>query len=133
MKIAIPYGEKGRINQHFGHTTTFRIYNIENDQVESISMLDTNGVSHCALTGFLKENNVDVLICGGIGPGAINGLNKFEIKVVPGVNDDCDIAVAKFLANKLQFSLEANCEHDKNHVARHKCHTHEDGECHHCE
>ena len=99
MKIAATYGEKGRIFQHFGHTTTFRIYEInEENKVSKVELIDTNGATCCALADFLKNHEIDILICGGIGENAINKLTNLNIKVVNGVDDDCDIAVAKFLA-----------------------------------
>lgn len=135
MRIAVNYGEKGRVFQHFGHTEMFRIYEINDEnQVSKIDMLATNGVTCCALANLLHDNNIDVVICGGIGQNAINNLNSFNIKVVNGVDDDCDIAVAKFLADKLNFSLTANCSHEQDQVQRHSCHSHEDcDDCNECE
>ena len=133
MKIAATYGEKGRMFQHFSHTTTFRIYEInEENKVSKVELIDTNGATCCALADFLKNHEIDILICGGIGENAINKLTNLNIKVVNGVDDDCDIAVAKFLADKLEFSLVANCEHERNNVPRHSCHSHHD-DCHDCD
>ena len=133
MRIAVTYGEKGLVFGHFGHTETFRIYDInEQNMVSSISMLNTNGVTCCALSELLKDNGVNVLICGGIGPNAISRLTSLDIKVVNGVEGDCDVAVAKFLANQLDFSLEANCKHEQSQIKRHSCHSHHE-DCHECD
>ena len=70
MKIAVTY-EKGSVFQHFGHTATFKIYNIENNSVVNSEIVGTNGQGHGALAGFLQERGVDTLICGGIGGGAL--------------------------------------------------------------
>ena len=83
------------------------------------------------LAKFLKDNNVDVLICGGIGENAIKNLTSHNIKVVNGVTGDSDISVAKFLAKTLNFSLEANCKHEQDKVERHQCHSHHD-DCNEC-
>ena len=133
MRIAVNYGEKGRIFEHFGHTKMFRIYNVnEENQVSSISMLDVGEASCCALADLLSSNNIDVLICGNIGPNAINRLTQNNIKVINGINDDCDVAVAKFLASKFEFSLEANCKHEQDKVERHSCHSHHH-DCEECD
>ena len=68
MKIAVTY-ENGMVFQHFGHTKQFKIYEIIDGCVVSFKILDTNGSGHSALAGLLKENDIDVLICGGIGGG----------------------------------------------------------------
>lgn len=69
MKIAVTY-ENGQVFQHFGHTEAFKVYETENNEIKSESIIPTLGSGHGALAGFLKLNNVDTLICGGIGEGA---------------------------------------------------------------
>ena len=102
MKIAVTYDNE-QIFQHFGHTEQFKIYDIKNDEIVSKTVISTNGQGHGVLSIFLKENNVDVLICGGIGGGAISALNELGIKLFGGVSGDCDSAVEAFLKNKLEF------------------------------
>lgn len=69
MKIAVTY-DNGNIFQHFGRTESFKVYEVENNQVISSEVIGSNGVGHGALAGLLAEQKVDVLICGGIGGGA---------------------------------------------------------------
>ena len=64
MKIAVTY-ENGQVLQHFGHTAQFKLYDVENGTVASSQVVDTNGSGHGALAGFLKDRQVDALICGG--------------------------------------------------------------------
>ena len=71
MRIAVTY-EEGMIFQHFGHTQEFKFYDVEGGKVVESQVVNTNGQGHGALAGLLAQNNVDVLICGGIGPGAQN-------------------------------------------------------------
>lgn len=42
MRIAVTY-ENGNVFQHFGHTSQFKIYDIENGQVVNQQIVDTNG------------------------------------------------------------------------------------------
>ncbi len=74
MKIAVTYNE-GEIFQHFGHSEKFKLYDVEDGKIVSSEVVDTNGSGHGALAGFLKDKNVNVLICGGIGGGAKNALS----------------------------------------------------------
>ena len=62
MKIAVTY-ENGQVFQHFGHTAQFKLYDVENGTVASSQVVDTNGSGHGALAGFLKDRQVDALIC----------------------------------------------------------------------
>ena len=87
MKIAVTY-ENGKIFQHFGHTSQFKIYDTENGQITSSEVVDTNGSGHGALAGFLRQYGVDTLICGGIGGGAQNALAQAGIQLYGGVSGD---------------------------------------------
>ena len=73
MKIAIPY-ENGQVYQHFGHSAQFKIYDTETGKILSSEIVSTNGQGHGALVGFLVQNGVNVVLCGGIGAGAQNAL-----------------------------------------------------------
>ena len=93
MRIAVTY-EDGKIYQHFGHTSQFKLYDIEDGKVVTdTQIVDTNGQGHGALSGFLSQGEVDVLICGGIGGGAQNALAEAEIKLYGGVSGDEDEAM----------------------------------------
>ena len=128
MTIAVTY-EDGQVFQHFGHTEQFKIYEVEEGQVVSSQVVDTNGSGHGALAGFLAEYHVDVLICGGIGGGARNALAEAVIKLYPGAMGDADGQVASFLAGSLQYNPDTVCNHHgegHHHDEHHSC-----GE-HHC-
>ncbi len=81
MRIAVTY-ENGQIFQHFGHTGTFKIYDVEDGKVVHSEVVDTNGSGHGALAGVLNALNADVLICGGIGGGAQTALAAAGIKLL---------------------------------------------------
>ena len=61
MKIAVTY-ENGQIFQHFGHCETFKIYNVENQTIQSSEIVSAVGSGHGALAGFLQTHGVDPLI-----------------------------------------------------------------------
>ena len=104
MKIAVTY-ENGQVFQHFGHTEAFKVYETENNEIKSESIIPTLGNGHGALAGFLKLNNVDTLICGGIGEGAKNALASAGIKLYGGVTGSADEAVKALLCGTLDFTV----------------------------
>ena len=121
MRIAVTY-ENGQIFQHFGHTEAFKIYDVENGAVKNAAVVPTNGSGHGALAGFLSENGVDTLICGGIGGGAQMALATAGIQLYGGVAGDADEAVQALLAGTLGYNPNVRCSH----------HDHEHGEGHTC-
>jgi predicted Fe-Mo cluster-binding NifX family protein len=129
MKIAVTY-EDGQIFQHFGHTESFKVYDIKDDKIASSEVVGTDGSGHGALADFLKEHGVDTLICGGIGGGARMALDEAGIKLYGGVEGDADEAVKYLLAGKLEFDPDVMCSHHGEHHEG-KC---GEGGCgeHHC-
>lgn len=131
MKIAVTY-ENGQIFQHFGHTEYMKLYTVENDQVVSSEVLSTNGSGHGALAGFLRDQGVDVLLCGGIGGGAQAALAEAGIKLYGGVTGEADRAVENLLNHTLMYNPNVSCSHHENgHNCGHDCGSHGDHECRH--
>ncbi len=120
MRIAVTY-ESGIVFQHFGHTAAFKFYDVENGEVKNSCVVDTEGHGHGALAGFLKDRNVDVLICGGIGGGAQVALTEAGIKFYGGVRGDADDVVLDYLAGNLQYNPCVRCSH---HDHDHSCGSH---------
>ena len=134
MRIAATY-DNGMIFQHFGHTEYFKIYDIENEEIVSSQVVSTNGSGHGALAGFLSDNNVDVLVCGGIGGGAQMALRNAGIQLFGGVAGNADEAVKALLSGSLAYNPAVRCAHHDHgehscghHHHGHSCgHHHEDG------
>lgn len=122
MLIAVTY-ENGMIGQHFGHTQFFKIFSIEDGQIMKSGVIDTQGNGHGALVGFLTAVGVDAVICGGIGPGAIEGLKSAGITVYAGNSGDPDAAVLAVLDGSLGVNDNANCNHhgEGHNCAGHSC------------
>ncbi len=118
MKIAVTV-ENGNIFQHFGKSENFKMYEVENNQVISSEVISTDGKGHSALAGFLAEQLVDVLICGGIGGGAMEALEEAGVEIISGVEGDADWAVKKYLEGELE-SGDVTCDHH-DHDEEHGC------------
>lgn len=131
MRIAVTY-ENGTIFQHFGHTEQFKLYDVQEGNILSSQVVDTNGSGHGALAGVLSALGVDALICGGIGGGARTALEASGIKLYGGVSGQADEAVQALLAGKLEFNPDVMCSHhEEHHGGEHHCGEHGCGE-HHC-
>ncbi|WP_167956469.1 NifB/NifX family molybdenum-iron cluster-binding protein [Anaerosporobacter faecicola] len=132
MKIAVTY-EAGQIFQHFGHTSQFKIYEVEDQEIKSSKIVDTNGSGHGALAGFLANEEVQVLVCGGIGGGAQAALAEQGIQLYGGVTGDADEAVKALLHDALAYNPNVSCNHhDHEHGGEgHTCGEHGCGS-HHC-
>ena len=129
MKIAVTY-ENGEIFQHFGHSENFEIFTVENGAIQKSEVVSTTGQGHAALAVFLAEQDVRVVICGGIGGGAKAALAAVKIMVFGGVTGNTRDAVEAYIAGSLEFDPMVNCTHHEH--GEHSCGSHGCGNCHGC-
>ena len=134
-RIAVTY-EDGNVFQHFGHSESFKVYEAEGKNIVRAEVISTDGAGHSALAAVLKDKGVDVLICGGIGNGAVTALSEAGIDVYSGADGEADAAVEAYLNGDLT-SAGINCDHHHDHEEGHgcgHCGSHEDEEsgCGHC-
>ncbi len=126
MKIAVTYAD-GQVFQHFGHTESLKIYDIEDNEVKNSEIISTDGSGHAAIADVLHDAGAQVLICGGIGGCAVSALENYGIELYAGVQGAADDAVEAFLKGSLAQVKSANCSH------HHGEHSHESGhQCGHC-
>lgn len=130
MRIAVTY-ENGEIFQHFGHTEQFKVYDVEDGKIISSQVISSGEFGHGALAGFLGGNQIEVLICGGIGGGAQTALANAGIKLYGGVSGDADFAVQAYLDGTLNYNPDVKCNHHE-HEEGHSCGSHGCGDhgCH---
>ena len=125
MKIAVTY-DNGNIFQHFGRTEQFKVYEVEDNKIVSSEVVGSDGIGHGALAGLLAGHDIAVLICGGLGGGAMNALMNAGIEVCAGASGSADEAVEAYLKGEL-VNTGANCDHH-----HHGCGGHDHGEDHEC-
>ena len=119
IKIAVTTDENKNVYGHFGSATLFTVYTIEDGKLVEKKELANAGTGHASTVATLVNEGVKVLLCGGIGGPAMQGLLQEGILVIPGLQGDIDIAVSSYLDGSLIASNTPTCDH----------HEHEDGAC----
>ena len=100
-RVAVPF-EQGGIFQHFGRSLHFKFYDIADNRILFSGIVDTDGQGHGGvLAGLLNALDVDVLLCGGIGPGAQAALAAAGIELCSGLSGSADAAVENWMAGSL--------------------------------
>lgn len=123
MKIAVTY-EDGNIYQHFGHTSQFKLYEIDDEKIISSEVVSTGDKGHGALAGLLGSFGANALICGGIGGGAQQALASAGIQLYGGCEGDADEAVKAFIKGELGYNADVSCDHHDHHDENHSCGNH---------
>lgn len=121
MKVCIPIEENKGLDSiaynHFGTAPFFLIYDLENEEMKVIQNGDLNH-SHgmCQPLKALGGENVDAILVGGIGAGALMKLNNQGIKAYKVTSETVLKNIELLKNNKLgEFSVNNSCDH-------HDCH-----------
>jgi len=94
MRIAIPVSSKeglsSSVAQHFGRCPSYAILNEEGELTEFLDNTSEHNGGQGLPPELLRDNNVQVLICHGIGPKALHLCRDFDIVVYVGNRGTAD-------------------------------------------
>ncbi|WP_352420350.1 NifB/NifX family molybdenum-iron cluster-binding protein [Proteiniborus sp.] len=110
MKIAIASEEK-YVSGHFGHCEGFTVYEVENDKTLSKKFTPNPGHRPGFLPVFLKGQDIDVIISGGMGETAQQLFNEKGIEVIVGAQGLCDAIIQKYIDGELKSTGSVCREH----------------------
>ncbi|MDD3224159.1 MAG: NifB/NifX family molybdenum-iron cluster-binding protein [Clostridium sp.] len=115
MKIAVP-NNGNMVNQHFGMSKSFIIAEVEDKKIIKTEEVSSEELAHNhkGLADLLVRNGVNVVIVGGIGRGAIDGLNNNGLKVVRGASGDYTKVVHEYISGNLE-DKDVVCNHHGEH------------------
>jgi len=112
MRIAIPLAQ-GKLSLHFGHCDQFAIFDIDDNVKKVINRKDATPPAHepGVLPRWLHENDVSIIIAGGMGQRAQQLFAQNDIRVVTGASGQSpEELVAAFLEDKLETG-DNICDH----------------------
>lgn len=122
IKIAIPTNGEV-VDLHFGRAAGFTVFEILDKEARFVEQLSATGLQHQheGLASMFKRSGVDILVCGGIGGGMINGLKAIGLDVVTGASGSV-VEVAQTFASGNFVSTKTVChDHDHDHGHDHGC------------
>lgn len=118
MKIAVPVHSNNMIDNHFGHCKYYKIFSIS-DENKIIGELIHPSTEGCGcksnIASELAEENVNIMLAGGIGRGAVNKLNSFNIEVIRNCQGDVNKLVERYLAGEVIDGGENCATHEHHH------------------
>lgn len=101
MKVALAT-KNNMITNHFGHCDYFIIYDIVGQEIKGSSLIKNPPHQKGFLPKFLKEQDVQVVIAGGIGKMAVDMMNKLNIQCYLGVEGESSEVIKKYLNGELE-------------------------------
>ena len=124
MRIAISaennLGLESEVAQHFGRCPFFALVEVDQNEIQSVSVIDNPyfaGHQPGQVPGFIKEQNADVMLSGGMGGRAIQFFSQFGIDTATGASGTVKEAVTAFLAGNLSGTAPCaeSVEHGHGH------------------
>lgn len=121
MRICIPAktdeGLKTTVNLHFGSAPYFLIYDLDKESFDVLSNSDENH-SHgmCHPLKALKDQDLDAVVCAGMGARAVQRLNQGGLKAYRTEAETAEEAIREYREGSLEeISVENAC-------VDHRCH-----------
>ncbi len=110
MKIAVSTTNGGlddKVSEVFGRAVSFTIVDVENGDIKSVEVVRNDyavrgGGAGIAVSQFLADKGVEVVITGNVGPNALSVLNSAGIKVYRAGGMKVSEAIEKFLKGELE-------------------------------
>ena len=115
MKICFPVevdkGLDSQIFGHFGSAPFFVVFDTQNNTTGTINNQDLGHIhGQCNPMKALNGKMMDAIVVGGIGGGAITGLNNMGIKVYKAANGNIRENIKRFEAGALmEMTMAHTC------------------------
>lgn len=110
MKIAIPTSQ-GKLSNHFGHCETFTLINVDHDAITNVEEVKAPAHEPGVLPRWLGEQEVSLIIAGGMGQRAQQLFANQNIEVVIGApTQEAKTLVTNYLAGTLSTGINL-CDH----------------------
>jgi predicted Fe-Mo cluster-binding NifX family protein len=108
MRIAVSVETNNELESvvahHFGRCPFFAIVDLEDREVKTVKVIDNpfyNGHQPGQVPGFIKEQNADVMLSGGMGGRAIEFFRQFGIETATGANGTVHQSLERYLGGEL--------------------------------
>ncbi len=102
MRVAIACLEDDTVAD-FKDASVFALHDIEDDKVVLSQTVSVRKDWYMSVAEFLAEQDVDALICNGIGKGAVLTFREGRIKVYGKVEGDAGEALRSYINGTLNF------------------------------
>jgi predicted Fe-Mo cluster-binding NifX family protein len=109
MKIGVAR-EGDMVSAHFGQCQGFVIFTVEDEKIVAREEIQNPGHAPGVLPQLMADNNVDVVLAGGMGPKAVDNFCMHGIEVYIGVSGEIDQAVRDFIDGTLEQGSNV-CHH----------------------
>ena len=98
---------------HFGRCPHYTLVDVDGSEIRDVQVIENpyyNNHVPGVVPGFINEQNVNVMIAGGMGPRAVQLFEGFGIEVATGVGGRVENVLKAYLEGKVKGTVP--CGHD---------------------
>ncbi len=110
MKVAVA-SDGIMVSEHFGHCEGFTLYEMDDMRLKNKTFVANPGHKPGYLPVFLKEQQTDVIISGGMGEAAQELFIQNGIEVIVGVQGIADDVIKQYVDGQLKSTGSVCREH----------------------
>ena len=106
-------GLNSEMSMHFGRCPFFTLIDVEEGKMTNAQVVANPAFENHvpgAVPKFIRDQNINVMIAGGMGPKAVNMFNGFGLEVATGVGGKIEKVLEAYLEGKVQGTVP--CKHD---------------------
>jgi predicted Fe-Mo cluster-binding NifX family protein len=107
-------GLDAQTSTHFGRCPYYTIVDLEGNDISSSGTVENPYYNHHKpgqVPNFIKDQNANVIISGGMGQRAIQLFNDFEIEPITGASGNVRDALAEYLDGRLSGTSPCSGDH----------------------
>lgn len=119
LRVGFPTNDEVTVEEHFGHCEKFVVYSVKEGEIVKKEVLDAPEHAPGVFPKFIAENNINVVITGGMGQRAIDLIKANGGQVILGASGEIEEVLEIYLQGSL-YSKGSACAHH-HHEERHKC------------
>lgn len=93
LRVGFPTNDEVTVEEHFGHCEKFVVYSVKEGEIVKKEVLDAPEHAPGVFPKFIAENNINVVITGGMGQRAIDLIKANGGQVILGAVEKSDYAI----------------------------------------
>jgi len=113
---------KGEVGLHFGRVQQYTLITVEDQKLTEKKVITNPGHYTGNIPKFLYDRGVNVIITGGMGPGAMKHCIQYDIEVIVGITGKINDLIKEILLGNLKPSenlcVPGTCESDETGVEK---------------
>ncbi|MCI7188911.1 MAG: NifB/NifX family molybdenum-iron cluster-binding protein, partial [Fusobacterium mortiferum] len=110
LRVGFPTNDEVTVEEHFGHCEKFVVYSVKEGEIVKKEVLDAPEHAPGVFPKFIAENNINVVITGGMGQRAIDLIKANGGQVILGASGEIKEVLEVYLQGSL-YSKGSACAH----------------------